>query len=116
MVNAKLRRIACELYKAAADTAASAVLVDPNSANCRRFCRAFLRFTTSGWQVPLQSANGATARSKSQLTHLSFCEASTGSSSIMYWVLPITPIMRTPVAAYHFLAMLSPVWQPQLRA
>ena len=38
----------------------------------------------------------------------------TGSSSIMYWVFPITPHIWVPVAAYHFFVMLSPVWQPQL--
>src|SRR3954447_12890843 len=45
-----------------------------------------------------------------------FCPTMTGSSSIMYWVLPITPHIGTPVAATHFLDMLSPVWQPQLLA
>jgi hypothetical protein len=28
--------------------------------------------------------------------------------------LPIAPIILVPVAAAHFLLMLSPVWQPQL--
>ena len=37
-----------------------------------------------------------------------------GSSSFMYCVLPITPHIWVPVAAFHFLVMLSPVWQPQL--
>jgi hypothetical protein len=32
----------------------------------------------------------------------------------MNWVLPMAPIMRVPVAAYHFLDISSPVWQPQL--
>ncbi len=38
----------------------------------------------------------------------------TGSSSVMYWVFPITPHIWVPVAACHFFDMLSPVWQPQL--
>ena len=49
-----------------------------------------------------------------QFTHLPSSETRIGSSSIMNWVLPMAPIMCVPVAAYHFLDMLSPVWQPQL--
>src|ERR1051325_3939072 len=49
-----------------------------------------------------------------RVTHLAFWPTMMGSSSIMYWVLPMTPHMGTPVAASHFLDMLSPVWQPQL--
>jgi len=49
-----------------------------------------------------------------QFTHLPSSEVRIGSSSIMNWVLPIAPIMRVPVAAYHFFDISSPVWQPQL--
>ena len=49
-----------------------------------------------------------------QFTHLPSSETRIGSSSIMNWVLPMAPIMRVPVAAYHFLDICSPVWQPQL--
>ena len=44
-----------------------------------------------------------------QFTHLPSSETRIGNSSIMNWVLPMAPIMRVPVAAYHFLDMLSPV-------
>src|ERR1700730_13584291 len=36
-------------------------------------------------------------KSEFQFTQRSFCETRTGSSSIMYWVLPTAPIMRVPV-------------------
>ena len=49
-----------------------------------------------------------------RLTHLPFFVEMIGSSSIMYWVLPITPHIWLPMAAFHFFDMLSPVWQPQL--
>src|SRR5215470_2878962 len=51
---------------------------------------------------------------ENQFTHLPPSETRIGSSSIMNCVLPIAPIMWTPVAAYHFLDISSPVWQPQL--
>ena len=54
------------------------------------------------------------ASSAAQFTHLPSSEQRIGSSSIMNWVLPMAPIIRVPVAVYHFLDMLSPVWQPQL--
>ena len=60
--------------------------------------------------LPVHSA----ASTASQFTHLPSSEQRIGSSSIMNWVLPMAPIMRVPVAVYHFLDMLSPVWQPQL--
>ena len=47
-------------------------------------------------------------------THLESLPVTTGSSSVMYWVFPITPHIGAPVAACHFFDMLSPVWQPQL--
>jgi hypothetical protein len=49
-----------------------------------------------------------------QFTHLPSSETRIGSSSIMNWVFPMAPIIRTPVAAYHFFDISSPVWQPQL--
>ena len=49
------------------------------------------------------------ASQAAQLTHLPSSETRIGNSSIMNWVLPMAPIMRVPVAAYHFLDMLSPV-------
>src|SRR5205823_9449023 len=48
------------------------------------------------------------------LVHLDSCVVAMGSSSVMYWVFPITPHIEVPVAACHFFDMLSPVWQPQL--
>jgi hypothetical protein len=51
---------------------------------------------------------------ENQFTHLPSTEVRIGSSSIMNCVFPMAPIMCVPVARYHFLDMLSPVWQPQL--
>lgn len=60
--------------------------------------------------LPVHFAVSPTA----QLTHLPPSETRIGNSSIMNCVLPRAPIMRVPVAAYHFFDMLSPVWHPQL--
>jgi hypothetical protein len=59
--------------------------------------------------LPVHFAGFVTA----QLTHLPPSETRIGSSSIMYWVFPMAPIMRVPVAANHFFDMLSPVKHPQ---
>ena len=53
----------------------------------------------ANWQLAIEN----------QLTHLPSSETRMGSSSIMNWVLPMAPIMRVPVAAYHFFDISSPV-------
>src|ERR1700686_3567052 len=53
-------------------------------------------------------------RFRNQFVHLPFFVMRIGNSSDMYCVFPITPPIGIPVAAFHFLDMLSPVWQPQL--
>jgi len=64
-------------------------------------------------QSPIRTRKSAI---ENQFTHLPSSEMRIGSSSIMNWVLPMAPIMCVPVAAYHFLDISSPVWQPQLFA
>src|SRR5438046_8861688 len=49
-----------------------------------------------------------------QFTHLPPSDVRIGNSSSMNWVLPSAPHMRVPVAAYQYLLISSPVWQPQL--
>src|SRR5436305_12943267 len=49
-----------------------------------------------------------------QFTHLPPSDVSIGNSSSMNWVLPSAPHMRVPGAAYQYLLMAAPVWQPQL--
>ena len=49
-----------------------------------------------------------------QSTHLPPTEESAGNSWVKYWVLPIAPHIRVPVASRQSWLILSPVWQPQL--
>src|SRR6478672_6337714 len=63
-----------------------------------------------------ENKNGCAAQRETHFGAIPLSGTMTGSSSIMYWVLPITPHIGTPVAAQNFFDMLSPVWQPQLFA